>query len=281
MDDERYDRQIRLFGREGHQSIQNAKVVLMGNGGNGIHVLQQLAYAGVADWAFVEFDIVTKSNLNRLVGSTADDIGNPKTDVAIRILKAIHPLAMPEIVTGKVGDPAIDDDIRNALTEATIAVGCFDKEIPRQAAIKFCSEAGVAYLDLATEIICDDGDLIYGGRVVFSHDGSGCLFCLGVIDISELAREQMTDEQREQRDRNYGLTPEEAGDSGPSVVTINGVVASLACTEALMFITGLRDPARQLAYLGHASVVRKNNSKGDPQCLYCTRWREARARRPA
>ena len=87
--------------------------------------------------------------------------------------------------------------------------------------------------------------------------------------------------QREERDRNYGLTPEEAGDSGPSVVTINGVVASLACTEALMFITGLRAPARQLTYLGQDSVVRKNNSEGDPQCLYCTRWRDARRRRVA
>lgn len=62
---------------------------------------------------------------------------------------------------------------------------------------------------------------MYGGRVVFSHDGTGCLFCLGVIDMNELARERMTEEEREQRDRNYGLTPEEAGDSGPSVVTIN------------------------------------------------------------
>ena len=85
-----------------------------------------------------------------------------------------------------------------------------------------------------------------------------------------------SDEQREQRDRSYGLTPEEAGDSGPSVVTINGVVASLACTEALMYLTGLRAPARQLTYLGQDSVVRKNNTESDPQCLYCTQWRNVR-----
>ena len=273
MVDEQYDRQIRFFGREGHEGIKNAKVVLMGTGGNGIHVVQQLAYAGATEWTFVEFDTVAKSNLNRLVGATADDLGNPKTDVAIRILKGINPDAVPEIIAGKVGDPAIDGDLRDAIADATIVIGCFDKEAPRQTAVKLCSEAGAPYLDLATEIISDDDGLIYGGRVVFSHDGTGCLFCLGVIDMNELAREQMTDEQREQRDRNYGLTPEEAGDSGPSVVTINGVVASLACTEALVFIAGLRAPARQLTYRGHDSVVLKNNTQGDPQCLYCTRWR--------
>jgi len=270
--DERYDRQVRFFGREGHERIAKAKVVLMGTGGNGIHVIQQLAYAGVTQWTLVEFDTVARSNLNRLVAATPDDIGNPKTDVAARILNAIHPDATPQIIIGKVGDHAIEDDLRQAVADATIVIGCFDKETPRQAAVKLCSEAVVPYLDLATEIIRDD-DLIYGGRIVFSHDGTGCLFCLGVIDMSELAREQMTKEQREQRDRNYGLTPEEAGDSGPSVVTINGVVASLACTEALMHITGLRTPARQLTYLGQDSVVRKNNTQGDPQCLYCTQWR--------
>jgi len=57
------------------------------------------------------------------------------------------------------------------------------------------------------------------------------------------------------------------------VVTLNGVVASLACTEALMLITGLRAPARQLTYLGQDAVVRKNNTEGDPECLYCTQWR--------
>ena len=272
--DDRYDRQIRFFGHEGHQRIKNAKVVLMGAGGNGIHVIQQLAYAGVGQWTLVEFDTVAKSNLNRLVAATLDDIGNPKTDVATRILNAIHPDATPQIIAGKVGDATIEADLRAAIADATLVIGCFDKETPRQAAVKLCSEAGSPYLDLATEIMCDDDNLLYGGRIVFSHDGTGCLFCLGVIDMSELAREQMTDEQREQRDRNYGLTPEEAGDSGPSVVTINGVVASLASTEALMFLTGLRAPARQLTYLGQDSVVRKNNTSGDSHCLYCTQWRD-------
>lgn len=274
--DDRYDRQIRFFGGEGHERIANAKVVLMGTGGNGIHVVQQLAYAGVTQWTFVEFDTVAKSNLNRLVAATPRDIGNPKTDVATRILDAIHPDATARVITGEVGDSAIEADLRNAIVDATIVIGCFDKETPRQAAVRLCSGAGTPYADLATEIIRDDDDLIYGGRIVFSHDGAGCLFCLGVIDMAELAREQMTDEQRDQRDRNYGLSPEEAGDSGPSVVSVNGVVASLACTEALMFITGLRAPARQLTYLGHDSIVRKNNTEGDPRCLYCTQWRSVR-----
>lgn len=274
--DDRYDRQIRFFGREGHDRIKDAKVVLLGTGGNGIHVIQQLAYAGVTQWTFVEFDVVASTNLNRLVAATPDDIGHPKTDVARRILNGIHPDAAPQVLEGKVGDPAIDHDLRTAVADATIVIGCFDMETPRQAAVKLCSELGAPYIDLATEINRNGDDITYGGRVVISHDGTGCLFCLGAIDIGELTREQMTDEERAQRDRNYGLTPEETGDSGPSVVTINGVVASLACTEALMLVTGLRPPARQLTYRAQESVVRKNSTTGDQQCLYCTQWRNMR-----
>lgn len=274
---DRYDRQERFFGHEGHARLEGSKIALMGTGGNGMHVLQQLAYAGVRKWAFVEFDVVENTNLNRLIGATPDDLGVLKTDVAARLLKSLHPQAQPVVIHGKIGDPAIEDDIRGQIADAALAIGCFDKELPRQEAIKLCSEVGVAYLDLATEIVRDGDELVYGGRMVFSFDGTGCLVCLGVLDQGELAREQMSDVQRAEHDRLYGLTAEEAGGSGPSVVTINGVVASLASTEALMFLTGLRQPARQLTYLGQDSVVRKNTTAGDPNCLYCSRWREARS----
>lgn len=274
----RYDRQIRFFGRAGQDRLEQARIVLFGTGGNGVHVVQQLTYAAVHRWAFVEFDIVEDTNLNRLITATLDDIDAPKTDIAVRIVKTVHPDAEPKVIAGKVGNPDIRADIGTELADADLAIGCFDKEIPRQEAVKLCSEAGVPYLDLATEIIPakDEGDeLEYGGRIVFTFDGTGCPICLGIIDPAELAREQMNDVQRAERDRLYGLSAEQAGGSGPSVVTINGVVASLACTEALMYLTGLREPARQLTYLAHNSVVRKNTTVGNLDCLYCTRWREA------
>lgn len=272
---DRYDRQVRFFDRAGQDLLGRSKIVLFGTGGNGIHVVQQLTYAGVNRWAFVEFDVVEDTNLNRLITATPENLGEPKADVAVRIVKAMHLDADPTVIPGRVGDPAIRDDIRAQLADADLVIGCFDKEVPRQEAVKLCTEAGVAYLDLATEILRDGDDLLYGGRIVFSFDGTGCLVCLGAIDPAELARERMNDAQRAERDRLYGLTSEEAGGSGPSVVTINGVIASLACTEALMFLTGLREPARQLTYLGHDSVVRKNTTVGDPDCLYCTRWRRS------
>lgn len=274
---DRYDRQVRLFGSEGQARIQAANVALLGTGGNGMHVVQQLAYAGVTNWTFVEFDETSESNLNRLVTATPADVGRPKIDVAFRLVTSLHPGSQPTMIQGRIGDPEITEALNQALATATLAIGCFDLETPRLEAVKACSRAGVPYLDLASEILPSKVGAVYGGRVVFTHDGTGCLVCLGVIDMAELAREGMTGSQGVERNRMYGLGAEDLGDSGPSVITINGVVASLACTEALVFLTGLRAPARQLIYDGNASVVRKNMTCGDRDCLYCYQWRQPRA----
>jgi hypothetical protein len=196
-------------------------------------------------------------------------------------VRALHPNAEVTLIRRRLGAPDAQDEIVEALASATLAIGCFDLEVPRLEAVKLCSRAGVPYMDLATEIVPNvDEAPVYGGRIVFCHDGKGCLVCLGILDPAELAREQMPHEQRAERDRLYGLNPDEVGDSGPAVVTINGVVASLACTEALMFLTGLREPARQLTYLGHSSVVRRNSTEGRVDCLYCHQWRAAQSETP-
>jgi molybdopterin-synthase adenylyltransferase len=273
---DRYDRQERLFGVEGQARLRAAHIVLFGTGGNGSHVVQQLSYAGVRNWTFVEFDIVEGTNLNRLIGAGPGDVGSRKVEIATRMVQSLRADAEPVEIVGRLGDPEIHDEITAALATATLVIGCFDRESPRLEAVKLCSKAGVPYLDLATEVIPGgDGEApTYGGRVAFSHDGTGCLVCLDLIDMAELAREQMPESQQAEFSKMYGIDAEDIGVSGPSVVTINGVVASLACTEALMFLTDLREPARQLTYIGNTSTVRRNTSTGNPDCLYCHQWRE-------
>src|SRR5438093_1196106 len=82
-----------------------------------------------------------------------------------------------------------------------------------------------------------------GGRVVFAKDGERCLSCLGELDQHALARATMTAEQRVADDKIYGIERNALTDGGPSVVSVNGVVASLAVTEFMAWKTGLRAPA--------------------------------------
>jgi molybdopterin-synthase adenylyltransferase len=271
----RYDRQIRLFGQEGQRRLAAAHVVLLGLGGLGMHLVQQLSYLGVRWFTVADSDDVDETNLNRLVGATPDDIGLSKVAIAERMIRAVQTDA--DVTALPVNLP--DRDIAAAIANATVVIGCFDKETPRLTATDLCSAAGVPYVDIATEVILTETGAVFGGRVVVADDGTGCVSCLDVLDAAELARERMTDEQRRVHDEIYGIDRGALGGSGPSVVTLNGVVASLAAMEVMCMVTGLRAPARQLEYRGDLGTVLRSRAVGQALCPFCLRWHEAARRR--
>jgi len=271
--DDRYDRQVRFFGAPGQRRIRDARVVIMGCGGLGMHVVQQLAYLGVQRWTLLEHDDVDDTSLNRLVGAGPGDIDEPKLGIAERIVRSVQPDANIDPIDGFLGDLDQAEHVAQRVAEADLVIGCFDKETPRLIATELCSRHGIPYLDAATEIIDDENGLSYGGRVVASYDGRGCVACLGVLDQQELSRESLTPKQRAEFDRMYGIDRGDLEGSGPAVVTLNGVVGSLAATEAMMLLTGLREPIRQLTYRGHIGTVGRDLSAGDPDCSFCAHWR--------
>ncbi|MGH3307964.1 MAG: ThiF family adenylyltransferase [Nocardioides sp.] len=266
---DRYDRQVRFFGAEGQRRIADAHVVALGCGGLGMHVIQQFAYLDAQRWTLVDDDDVDDTSINRMVGATPEDVGTAKVDIAARLVRGLHPMATIDRIRGRVGDPEIADRLIQALAEADLDFGCFDMETPRLHTTKLCSDIGVPYVDAATDIFEEDGQLVYGGRMVVAHDGTGCVACLGVLDQVGLARERMTPTQRAEHDRIYGVDRGDLDGSGPSVVMLNGAVASLAATEAMVFLTGIREPNRQLTYRAHMGNVGRDLSKGDPDCAYC------------
>lgn len=272
---DRYDRQIGLFGNVGQNRVAHARVVILGVGGLGMPLVQQLAYLGITSWAVADSDLVDVTSLNRLVGATRDDIDIPKAAIAERLIRAVHPDA--DITVLPVDLP--HESITAAGANATVVIGCFDKETPRLIATELCSTYGVPYIDVAAEVISTPGDPVYGGRVVVAADGTGCLSCLDVLDTKELARERMSDEQRRVDDVIYGVDRKALSGSGPSVVTLNSVVASLAAMEIMCLLTGLRSPARQLTYRGDLGTVARQRDTGAANCPYCVQRREAVTRR--
>lgn len=95
----RYSRQIILpeIGTLGQQKLQQAKVLVIGAGGLGCPVLQNLVLAGVGHIGIVDGDVIEESNLHRQTLYTVADIGKPKVIVAKQSLQAFNPEV--EIVT--------------------------------------------------------------------------------------------------------------------------------------------------------------------------------------
>lgn len=265
---ERFDRNIKLFGTVGQEKIEATHVAVVGVGGLGSHVTQQLAYLGVQHLTLIDPDSVEISNLNRLVGATPDDVAQRrlKVDIARRAVLGIRPDAAVRTVTDPIGSV----EARDALASADVFFGCLDDDVPRLVLTEISSRRAVPYIDSASDA-GEEGDFLwYGGRIIVSYGGRRCLSCCGELDQRALAVASMTPEQRAADGAIYGVDRSLLGAGGPSVVSVNGVVASLAVTEFLALVTGLREPIGRLTYYGHRGIVTAPEECDSSNCYYCS-----------
>ena len=260
-----------LFGAAGQQKLARCRVGIAGTGGLGCHVGQQLAYLGVPNQTLVDEDVVELRNLNRLVGATPADIGRLKVDVIADMVKVILPDADPVKVPYRLEHP----QARAALADVDVIFGCLDYDLSRLHLIELATAAAIPFFDLATDVIPEPGVTpSFGGRLIFSGQGQRCPYCMGELDQAEIRRAMMTPAELAAEATIYGV-PVTAltATSGPSVVSINGVVASLAVTEFIKFITGLATPAPSLRYIGNTGVVRRVADEcALGTCPYCAAW---------
>jgi molybdopterin/thiamine biosynthesis adenylyltransferase len=86
----RYDLNAGTFGNEGQKNLLRSKVMVVGLGGLGGHVVEQLARCGVGILLGVDADLFDETNLNRQLYSEPKTIGQRKTDVTQRRVEATN-----------------------------------------------------------------------------------------------------------------------------------------------------------------------------------------------
>jgi molybdopterin/thiamine biosynthesis adenylyltransferase len=270
LNDGRFSRNIAFFGVDGQLAISAARAGVVGVGGLGSHVVQQLAYLGVTDFVLIDPDVVSESNLNRLVGGLPRDAeaGTRKVEVARRVIKAISPDAHVEVLADRINAAAANELVK---TCSSILV-CVDADAARLQLTRLCCESRVPFFDLATDTGEASGDLWYGGRVLFSGHGDRCPSCMDLLNQGELARGAMTHDQKIVDARIYGVARDDLDTTGPSVVGLNGVVASLAVMEWMVWVTELREPRGLLEYRGSAGAVFASRDVPREGCYYCSLW---------
>ncbi|MDQ1275694.1 MAG: molybdopterin-synthase adenylyltransferase [Euryarchaeota archaeon] len=101
---EKYIRQIMLFGEEGQEKLKNAKIFVAGAGGLGSPVSTYLAVAGIGKIIIADFDSVDLSNLNRQFLHHEKDIGRAKIESAEEKLLSLNPEIKVEIIREKITD---------------------------------------------------------------------------------------------------------------------------------------------------------------------------------
>lgn len=263
---ERLDRSVRFFGRDGQDRLSQAEVVVVGCGGLGTHVVQQLAYLGVNRFSLVDHEELDETNKNRYVTAYAEDRvpGLAKVAIAKRLIKLVNPAAEVRTISEELRSP---NSFREILS-AGYVFGCLDNDGARVVLTELCAAYRRPYFDLATEIIPGERP-IYGGRAFVAWGDNGCLICRGLLDLVE-ARIDLEDAAARQDRRNlYGIPADALNGVGPSVVSINGVVASLAVTEFSVAVAGLRKPHTLLTYRADLGRVTVSADPVPANCYYC------------
>ena len=93
MQSKRYDKQIQLteIGVSGQEKLSKAKVLVIGAGGLGCPVLQNLAAAGVGNIGIVDGDVIAETNLHRQFLYSMNDVGSKKVTVAKEVVFRQNP----------------------------------------------------------------------------------------------------------------------------------------------------------------------------------------------
>jgi len=260
---DRFQRQTAFFGKDGQEKLSRIRAVVVGTGGIGSHVIQQLAFLGVGSITMIDGDPIEETNLNRLVGyRNGDKIGTPKVQIATRNVNEINSV----IKISQVVDSFISADGYDALKKANFVFGCVDNDGARLVLNEFCLAYELPLIDIASDILFDGSE--YGGRIVTVVDESGCLYCAGEIDPVAAGIDLENPDARRDREAIYGVKKDALSGTGPSVVSINGVVASFGVTEFMLHVTGKRKGQFIRNYLGSRGII-NSRSKEHNDCYYC------------
>jgi molybdopterin/thiamine biosynthesis adenylyltransferase len=261
-----FDRQIRALGRDGQALLRGLSVGVVGAGGLGSHVIQQLVHLGVGHVVVVDPDRVSKTNLSRLVGASRLDVvlRRRKTAIAQRLAHRVGGKTTIEAVPESVCDEAG----ARRLLSCDVVVGCTDNHWSRTVLNSLAFQYYLPVLDLGVELQATGA---MGGRVAWLAPGRACMWCMDILDPERVRVEQLPASVRDdEAARGYiqGLD-----EPAPAVISINGVIASLGLTELLARTTGFAgsEPRSSLLLYRLADgTVRRTSPSPRPECPTCT-----------
>lgn len=226
---DRYSRQS-FLGPSASKFLRRAKVAIIGLGGGGSHIAQQLAYIGLGHVQLYDPDRVEYSNLNRLVGALPDDAKahKLKVDVAHRMMRAIDPETCVEV------HPSQWQIAAPAIREADVIISCVDSYVARQDIEVTARRFLIPLVDIGMDVHIVEGRAHISGQVILSTPGGPCMKCLGFLSSESLRLEA----------NEYG-----AAGGRPQVVWANGVLSSVAVGIVVDLLTGWRGLDRYGEYL--------------------------------
>jgi molybdopterin/thiamine biosynthesis adenylyltransferase len=258
----KFDRQVRAMGSAGQKRLESLVVAIVGMGGTGSIAAEQLAYLGVRKFILVDPDRIELTNLNRVVGAYAGDIGRFKTDVAAGMIARIASDPVLHRIAGDVTRTRFARELRGA----DFIFSCTDSHGSRAVIQQIAYQYLIPCIDVGSVVSASDGHITgIHGRVQALAPGLPCFTCCELLDSEEVRRDMMNVEER-QRD----VYIQGANEPAPAVISINGTVTSIAMTMFLAMTVGVPSDGRHILYNARTPSLRVVSFTRNSNCYICS-----------
>lgn len=238
----RFERQS-FLGAQSEEILRATRVAIVGLGGGGSQITQQLAHIGVGYPCILDPQMIEDSNLNRLVGGTQADVDNatPKVEIAGRLIRAINPtIKVVELLDRWQQRPEV-------VQGCDFIFGCLDSFGERNQLERLARRFLIPYIDIGMDVHLVGDSFSVSGQVALSLPEFPCLWCMGLLTERRLAEEA----------RRYG-----AAGGKPQVIWPNGMLASSAVGLFMNMLfpwQGKFDPPLLLEYDGNRHTMVESN----------------------
>lgn len=262
-----FDRQVRAFGLEMQRLLKNLHIGIVGTGGTGSAVAEQLIRLGIGKLSLFEGQTLDASNVTRVYGSRMADVGLPKIEIIERLAREVgfgtEIRLFPDLITNRA--------TAEALRDCEVIFGCTDDEWGRSILSRIAVDYLVPVIDMGVKIDSNNGTIVsVQGRVTTLLPGSACLFCRGRITAEGVRAQVIANFNPKQAEelRRQQYAPE-LEDNAPAVIAFTTAVASTAIGELLHRLTGFMGADRVSSEVIHffdETKMRTNQALPSADC---------------
>lgn len=238
----RYSRHLIMpeVGILGQKKLKASSVLIVGAGGLGSPIALYSAAAGIGHIGLVDYDRVDLSNLQRQIIHGTSDIGRPKVESALDLLKDIN----PHVRFDAYNEPLSSENVLDILKDFDLVVDGTDNFPTRYLLNDAC-------IFMRKPFVFGGIFRFYGQVSVFCATGGPCYRCL------------------------FPSPP--PADSVPSCAEggvlgfLPGTIGTIQASEAVKLILGIGDPlvGRLLTYNALDVDFKTFNIRKDPECPVC------------
>lgn len=244
-----FDRQVRAFGPDIQRLLGRLRIGLVGAGGTGSCVAEQLIRLGVGSLVVADGERFDPTNVNRVYGSRTIDEDISKVKLIERLAADIGLNTSVEVLDRPISFRSTLSKFR----ECDVIFGCTDDEWGRSLLTRFAIYYCLPVFDMGVRIDSKDGAIrSIQGRVTTLLPGSACLFCRGRISSQRIRAESIraVNPQEAAQLEEDGYIPE-LGDPAPAVIPFTSMIASTAVSEFLHRLTGFLGHERESSEVLH------------------------------